>query len=159
MRLLVPSLAPALALAACGGGDPPPDADEALACLTSGRGEMFTVGLDHPGRAGMLDFKLMSATPAPPGRDFNTWVIQVNAMSGGAVGAPVSGATLTVAPFMPDHQHGPGAYQPKIQAMPEAGQYKIEQINTWMPGYWEITVEARAGAVEDSAVFKFCIQA
>ncbi|MEO7732899.1 MAG: hypothetical protein ABIY55_18180, partial [Kofleriaceae bacterium] len=101
MRCLVISclLAPA---AACGGGggDPPVDADEALACQSSGRGEIFVVGLEHAGKDGMLDFKLMSATPAPPGRDFNSWLLQISSMAAGVVGAPVSGATISVAPFM-----------------------------------------------------------
>jgi hypothetical protein len=152
-------------VAACGGGggnDAPVDADEALACQTTGRGETFTVGLEHAGDGGVLDFKLMSATPAPPGRDFNSWLIQINSMAAGVVGDPFSGADITVAPFMPDHQHGPGAYTPMITPMPDAGQYKIDQINTWMPGFWTITIDARGGtggAVHDTTVFKFCIQA
>ena len=27
------------------------------------------------------------------------------------------------------------------------------------PGYWEITIDAQVGAVSDSVVYKFCIQA
>ena len=159
MRCLVISCSLATAAACGGGGDPPADADEALACVTSGRGETFTVGLEHAGKNGTLDFKLMSATPAPPGRDFNSWVLQVSSMAAGVVGAPVSGATILVAPFMPDHQHGPGAYQPMVMPMPEAGQYKIDQINTWMPGYWEITIDAQVDQVQDQTIYKFCIQA
>ena len=158
MRLLVLSLVLAAA-AACSGGDPPPDADEALACMTSGRGDVYTVGLEHVGQSGLLDFKLISADPAPPGRNLNTWVVQINAMTSGAVGAPLSGAAMVVTPFMPDHQHGAGAYTVQVQAMPDAGQYKLTQINTWMPGYWEITIDAQAGAVHDVVVYKFCIQA
>src|SRR5689334_5818118 len=157
MRLAL-SLA-TLAVAACGSGASPPDADEALACMTSGRGDTYVAGLEHAGHAGLLDFKLISADPAPPARNLNTWVIQVNAMSAGVVGAPAAGATMTVTPYMPDHQHGAGAYIPQIEAMPTAGQYKITEINTWMPGYWEITIDAQAGAVHDSVVYKFCIQA
>jgi hypothetical protein len=84
---------------------PPPDADEALACINSGRGEMYSVGLEHPGKAGLLDVKLMSASPAPPGFNDNTWVIQVNSMAAGVVGSPMDGATILVTLFMPDHQH------------------------------------------------------
>jgi len=158
-RLVIP-----IVLAACGGGgDAPPDADEALACLATGRGETFVVGLEHVGDDGALDFKLMSATPAPPGRDFNSWLIQVNTMSAGVVGAGLSDARITVAPFMPDHAHGPGAYKPIVQPMPDPGAYQIDQINTWMPGFWQITIDATAetaaGTVHDSTIYKFCIQA
>lgn len=158
MRFFVLSFA-ITGAAACHGGDVAPDADEALACMTSGRGDTYAVGLEHPGVGGLLDFKLMSATPAPPGRNFNTWVIQINSMSGGVVGAPATGASLIVTPFMPDHQHGAGAYSVQVEAMPDAGQYKLSQINTWMPGYWEVTIDAQVGAVHDSVVYKFCIQA
>jgi hypothetical protein len=158
MRFIVLSVG-IVAAAACGGGDVPPDADEALACVTSGRGDVFAVGLEHPGVGGQLDFKLMMADPAPPARYLNTWVIQVNAMSGGVVGSPATGASMTVTPFMPDHQHGAGVYKVQVEAMPDAGQYKLSQINTWMPGYWEITIDAQVGAVHDTVVYKFCIQA
>jgi hypothetical protein len=160
MRALVLSAAVASA-AACSGGSSgaAPDADETMACEAAGRGDLYRAGLEHPGIAGKLDFKLMSADPAPPGRNFNTWVIQVNAMSAGVVGAPADHATLTVTPWMPDHQHGAGAYTVQVQAMPDAGQYKLTQINTWMPGYWEITIDAEANGVHDSVVYRFCIPA
>jgi hypothetical protein len=146
-------------VASCGGGDAPPDADEALACMTSGRGDTFTVGLEHPGVGGLLDFKLMSAAPAPPARYLNAWVLQINALSGGVVGAPATDASLIVTPYMPDHGHGNGAYTVQVQAMPDAGQYKLSQINMWMPGYWEITIDVQAAGVHDTVVYKFCIQA
>jgi hypothetical protein len=150
-------LASAIALAACGGGEAPPDADEGLACITSGRGETFVVGLEHAGAMGQLDFKLMSAMPAPPAFSDNTWVIQINAMSAGVVGAPATGATLVVTPFMPDHKHG--TLRVNIEPMPEAGQYKLTPVTMWMAGLWETTIEATMGTVHDSAVYRFCIQA
>ena len=106
-------------------------------------------------------FKLMSADPATPSRQQRgTWVIQINWE---ATGAPVTGASLTVTPFMPDHQHGPGDYTPQVQelvAPAPPGQYQISDINTWMPGYWEITIDAMTpDKVEDSAVFKVCVDA
>jgi hypothetical protein len=160
MRLLVLPLT--VVVAACsGGGSAPPDADEALACMAAGRGDMYTPGLERAGKSGALDFKLMSAAPAPPGFNNNTWTIQVNSMSAGVVGSPLDGATITVTPFMPDHQHGT-AIKAKVQAMP-GGQYQLSPINLWMPGYWETTITVSStvssGAVQDSVVYKFCIQA
>ena len=46
-----------------------------------------------------------------------------------------------------------------MDALATPGQYKLSQINTWMPGYWEITIDAQVGAVHDTVVYKFCIQA
>jgi hypothetical protein len=156
--VLASGLPLALGAAACHGGGTTPDADEALACVNSGRGDTYAVGLEHNGVNDAFNFKLMSAMPAPPMRNLNTWVIQIN---WAATGAPVTGASLTVTPFMPDHQHGAGAYTPQIQEMSTPpGQYQISDINTWMPGYWEITIDAMTpDKVEDSAVYKFCIQA
>jgi len=144
-------------LAACDGGGATPDADEGKACADAKRGDIYTVGLEHPGLGGWLDFKLMSATPAPPAFNDNTWIIQINSMSGGVVGAPATGASLTVTPFMPDHQHG--TLKVNIEPMPDAGQYKLTPINMWMPGLWETTIDVEVGAVTDKVVYRFCIQA
>jgi hypothetical protein len=154
----VAALVAAFGAAGCGGGHAGPDANEALACETSKRGDTFAVGLEHMGMNAAYKFTLMSADPATPSRQQRgTWVIQINWE---ATGAPVTGASLTVSPFMPDHQHGPGAYTPQIQALPTPGQYQISDINTWMPGYWEITIDAMTpDKVEDSAVFKVCVDA
>ena len=155
MRLIGVSLV--AVVAACHGGTPGPDADEGLACIASGRGDTFVVGLEHAGAGGMLDFKLMSATPAPPAFSDNTWIIQINSMSGGVVGAPATGATITVTPFMPDHQHG--TLRVNIEALSTPGQYKLTPINMWMAGLWETTIDVQVGAVHDSVVYRFCIQA
>jgi len=157
MRLLVLSLAIGV-MAACHGSDPPPDADEALACMAAMRGDIYTAGLERPGIGGLLHFTLVSADPAPPARNLNTWVVQINSLAAGVVGAPATGAVMTVTPFMPDHQHGAGLTV-QVQEMATAGRYQLSQINTWMPGYWEITIDAQVGGVHDSAVFRFCIQA
>src|SRR5439155_11815097 len=93
-------------VAACGGGNTTSDADEGKACQETKRGEDYHVGLEHPGSKGQLDFVLMSATPAPPAFNDNTWIVQISTMSSGVVGAPATCATLTVTPFMPGHARG-----------------------------------------------------
>lgn len=158
MRPLMLSLvlAPGLLAASCHGGQTGPDADEARACETSMRGDTFAVGLKHTGAAYV--FELRSADPPTPSRlQLGTWTIQI---SWEATGDPVTGASLTVRPFMPDHQHGPGDIEPQVQELSTPGQYQISHINTWMPGYWEITIDAISPSkVEDSAVFKVCVKA
>ena len=156
MRLLVLSLATAGA-AACHGGSGPPDADEALACIQSGRGDTYTIGLERMGTAGRFDVKLMSATPAPPGFNNNTWVIEVRSVTGGVVGAPATGAFIVTTPFMPDHQHGT-PIKAKATEMPD-GRYSLSPINLWMPGYWETSIAVSVNGASDTVVYKFCIQA
>lgn len=142
-------------VAACGssGGGSPDASDD---CSADPRADTFTIGLDKHGTAGNLDFVLMSAMPAPPARGDNTWVIEVNAMSSGVVGSPVAGVDMVATPFMPDHQHGT-PIPVKVTATTTAGQYQLSPVNMWMPGYWETTLEATAGSVSDTVVFKFCV--
>ena len=148
-----------LPLAACGGGSTGGGVDAADDCSADPRQDTFVVGLDKHGTVGNLDFVLMTAQPAPPARGDNTWVLEVNAMSQGVVGSPMTGVDMAVTPFMPDHQHGT-PIPVKVVAMPTAGQYQLSPINMWMPGYWETTIQAQAGAggtTTDTVVFKFCV--
>jgi hypothetical protein len=144
-----------LGLAACAGDDNSGD-DMPVDCATVTGVDTFVVGLEHQGGSGMLDFKLMSATPAPPARGNNTWLVQINMMSAGVVGAPLTGATLKVTPFMPAHQHGTGV-PVEITPMGDPGQYQLSPVNLWMNGVWETTIRATLDTTSDSAVYKFCI--
>jgi hypothetical protein len=157
MRIAVTAIGlSCLATAACMGGSMPPADDEPVNCATETRDDDFAIGLEKPGAAGALDFTLMSADPAPPVRGDNTWVIQVNSMSGGVVGAPAAGASMTVTPYMPDHGH-PSGKTVHIEAMPDAGQYKLTPLNFWMPGLWETTLDVTSGGGNDVVVLRFCI--
>ena len=147
LPILVCSL---LAVTACSGDDP--HVDEPVNCDLETRDDEFVVGLTKAGQAGVLEFKLMSATPAPPARDDNTWVLQVNATGG----SPVTGAAMTATPFMPDHQHGSGK-NVVVEPMTEAGQYRLAPVNLWMPGLGEPTISASSASATDQVVFKFCI--
>ena len=122
------------------------------ACEKTGRGDAFVAGLAKHGAGGHFDFRLLAATPAPPARGDNKWVVEIDAAGGGAV----PHADVSATPFMPDHGHGTPM---KVDVTPLAtpGQYELAPVNLWMPGYWEISVTAAAGKDHDSAVFKLCI--
>lgn len=149
-RLLSGLLAAGLlaALGACAGDD---GGDTTVNCDLEDRDDEFLAGMQKVG-AGGTTFTLVSATPAPPGRDDNTWVIEIATPSG-----PFSGS-VEVIPFMPDHRHGTPI---EVIVTPDAqtpGRYTAAPINLWMPSLWEITVRATpAGGAADSAVFRFCI--
>jgi hypothetical protein len=148
---------PALLLAglvACGGhgGD---DIDDMVNCDLETRDDEFAIGLSKVGDGGTLGFTLMAAEPAPPIRGDNTWSVQVNLMSSGD---PVDGAAMIVVPFMPDHGH-PAAKNVVIEPTGTAGEYELAPINFWMPGLWEVTIDAQSGDGDDVVVFRFCVPA
>lgn len=144
-----------LGLAACG-TDPGHGGGDDVDCATVTGVDTFVVGLEKIGGSGLYAFSLMSADPAPPARGNNDWIVQVNAMNAGVVGAPVSDATIKVTPFMPAHQHGTGV-PVTITPMTEAGQYQLSPVNLWMQGVWETTIRATVGTSSDSVVYKFCV--
>jgi YtkA-like len=145
-----------LGLAACGSGSGGPDAEEIVDCSTIQGVDTFTVPLKHQGINGALEFQMMSAEPAPPARNSNTWIVQINSMTSGVVGNPVDGATFNVTPFMPAHQHGT-PIPVKITPAGTSGQYTLDPVFFSMPGVWETTISVSSGATTDSAVYKFCI--
>jgi hypothetical protein len=141
--------------AACSSSPMTSDDQAPYNCAIETRADTFVVGLDKQGAAGKLDFKLMQADPAPPARDDNTWTVQISAMSGATVGQGVAGMSLSVTPFMPDHQHG----TPIQVGITDkgGGTYELSPVNLWMPGLWQTTIQASGGSASDQAVFSFCI--
>jgi hypothetical protein len=143
-------------LAACpGNGDDGSGSDVDCTMVTGA--DTFVVGLEKPGMNGALDFKMMSATPAPPARGDNTWIFQINEMASGVVGNPIDGLSLMVTPFMPAHQHG-SPIQVQITPTGDPGGYKLDPVNLWMPGVWETTIRAvTSSQTSDTVVYRFCI--
>ncbi|MEZ4227366.1 MAG: FixH family protein [Polyangiaceae bacterium] len=141
-----------LGLVGCGGDDGSSGGGSggtsALPC--AGRGETFAAGMAKEGASKQLSFTLMSSDPAPPQLFDNTWRVRVEEGS-----QPLTGATLTVKTWMPDHDHA----SPKKTSVTEAsdGQYDLSPVNLFMPGLWEITVQAKKDSTEDEALFSFCI--
>ena len=151
LRRLAVVIGTGLSLAACGTSSPAiPDAAN---CVGDPRGEAFVVGITKSGKDNRLTFALMEATPAPPSRGDNTWLVDIS-----QAGAPVVGAAVTVKPFMPDHRHG-SAIDTIVTPDPMVpGRYQLAPVNLWMPGIWEVTITATpVGGTKDLAVFSVCI--
>jgi hypothetical protein len=146
MRLALALTLFASACSSDGHGEDPP-----VNCAEELRDEEFVAGMQKLGMNGKIMFTLVEGTPAPPARGDNTWTIQLT--SQGAA-APVTGASMLVTPHMPDHTHTP--VSDPGTAMPEAGKYSAP-VNMWMPGFWQTTIQASAGADSDSVVFAFCV--
>jgi YtkA-like protein len=154
MRLfLILGVVLAAGASACADDSNSGDDETSYNCAAETRDDDFVLGLSKTGESSHYEFKLMSADPAPPARGDNTWVLQLNTMI--APVTPVSGASMTVTPFMPDHAHGSGKTV-IVTPMTEAGQYKLSPVNLWMPGLWEITIQT-SSAESDRVVFRFCL--
>ena len=154
MRISIMRASVFLALAACGtNGD---DEYAPVDCSKVTNVDTFVVGLEKPGKGGMLDFKLMSIAPAPPARGDNDWLVQIASMSSGVVGAPVDGAQLNVTPYMPAHMHTSGVTT-VVTAATDPGTYKLSPVNMGMNGVWEVTIRATSASVTDVAVYTFCV--
>jgi hypothetical protein len=141
----------ALTLAACGGGGYAGDDDfDTVNCAEITDDDEFVIGLSKTGAGGAFTFTITAGNPAPPIRGDNSWVVELSTAT-----EPIEDAAITVTPFMPAHQHGAGK---AVDVTPAGvGQYELAPVNLWMPGVWETTVSATAGAVTDSVVFRFCI--
>lgn len=129
------------------------DGDLTYNCEQETSDDEFLIGMSKTGENGLLSFKLVDFTPAPPARLLNAWTLEVATIAGVA---PVENATLDVYPFMPAHGHGAGR-EVVISPMADAGQYALEEINLHMPGIWEVTITAESNAGTDSVVFRPCI--
>lgn len=157
-HLLFLALGCSLAMGCGGGGDVTPDADDLAPynCAAEARADTFSLGLEKPGVNGRVNFKLLTANPAPPARGDNDWVIEVDSTGASAAPMPGIGSDLKVVPYMPDHQHGTPV-KIHITETGTQGQYDLSPVNLWMPGLWQTTISIDANGVKDSAVFAFCL--
>ena len=150
--LLFATLLPLLSLAACGDEEDPPG-KEPVNCATETRADSLVSGLQKLGDRGQVTFRLMAATPSPPKRPTNSWLIHVE-----AGGAPVTGVELHAKPYMPDHEHGTGVKPVITEVAGTPGDYKVDQLDLWMPGLWEVTFDITpTGGAKDQTVFRACL--
>lgn len=140
-----------VALSACGSEEP--DAED-LRCDDEDRAARYEPGMIEDGVDSVFKVRLVESTPAPPAKGDNTWIVDVLDYG---TSAPVDGATITATPFMPDHNHGTPV-QTEIAPTGAPGQFQLDRVNLWMPGLWEVRIEADANGEHDESVFPFCIE-
>ncbi len=147
------ALATVLQLGACGAGDDAGTADAFSArCSQDTRADTYVPGLEKTGAA--VTMVLLESTPGPPAKGDNRWLLLVK----DSAGLPLSDLAMTVTPFMPDHGHGT-SIKTVVTTGANPGEYVVDPINLWMPGYWEVTVRVTDGAsIDDSVIFGPCIE-
>lgn len=121
-------------------------------CATETRAEAYSAGMEKPGEAGAMTVRLLESVPGPPIKGNNTWRLRLVDQAG----VPMTGASLKITPYMPDHKHGT-SIKAVVQEQ-SGGEYTVSPLNLFMPGLWQVTVAAQpAGAPMDQAVFSVCI--
>jgi hypothetical protein len=158
-RLLAIALV-AVPLAACGtggsGGAGGAGGSTTVAtslCDKDPRAMTYAVGLSRTATGAPLKVTFVDATPRPPGEEMNAWTVRVT----DANGDPVTGATITLKPWMPDMGHG-SSITPQITPMGEDGMYQVTLIDLFMPGIWSNTFTIKTASEPlATAVFTFCI--
>jgi YtkA-like len=142
-----------VSLSACGSDNKTNDGevgDAAIGCLNDPRAQIYTANVQRKGYGNLLTFVLTQGDPAPPAKGTNTWTVKL--LDG--AGNVVTGGTIMATPYMPDHGHGT-AVAP--ETTPSGDGYMITPLYLFMPGLWQITLQAMTPAGDDSAVFNFCI--
>lgn len=141
-------LSAALAIAACGGDDDHMHGEQIDCSELTGFDE-YSPGLQKPGA--VFTTTLVAADPAPPARGFNAWSLEVSDGSG-----PVGDMAVEVTPFMPHHGHGTDPVT--VEPGATDGMYELSDIDLFMPGIWETTIDLDDGSgTTDSVLYTFCI--
>ena len=135
-------------------GCPSVDDDDGHVCGDLSRAMTYAAGLEVEGADAALTMILVEAAPAPPDVGDNVWTVEVQ----DTAGAPVAGCTATVTAFMPDHGHGAAAAPTWSADTAVIGQYTVDAIDMFMPGYWELTIDLDCDGTTDSVVYGFCAE-
>ncbi len=135
-------------------GCPSADDDDGHVCGDLTRAMTYTAGLEVQGVEAALTVSLTEAVPAPPDVGDNVWTVQVL----DATNAPVAGCEATVTSFMPDHGHGAAAAPTWSEDTAVIGQYTVDGIDMFMPGFWELTIDLDCDGTTDSVVYGFCAE-
>src|SRR4051812_20221326 len=145
-------LVPVLLAMACGGGSGGSDADSGVVnCAGDPRVLAYAPNVTVTSVGTHMKYALVSSTPAPPARGLDDWTLRIT----DSAGQPLTTVPLAILTLMPEHGHG----SPTIPQISNqgGGNYKVSQLNLFMPGIWRITFFP-SNASSDTAEFWFCVQ-
>ena len=131
---------------------------------TDARADNWQLPIAKTSEGGAYKVTLMSSAAAIPviGDSTTTWTI---AVADATTGAAISGATITVLPWMPDHGHGTSVRAVVTENAGAPGQYALEPLYFFMAGYWTVTLTIDSastagdadGGASDKVVFSLCL--
>ena len=115
--------------------------------------DQYVAGLEKSGAKGWVTVKLVVSDPIPQDTGFYTWTVEVHTTEG----EPLTGAEVIAKPTMPDHEHG--TYPPTTTGKDEGGgRYRLEEMNLFMPGVWQIEIRVNSEADDDTVVYRFDLE-
>lgn len=127
-----------------------PDGAPGAMCDPNGHPDTIAPGLTKQGDQGALTFVLQSADLVPPQPKYNHWTLELVDAGGNPV---VDASFPMITTWMPLHMHG-SSVAPTWMSNGD-GTYEAS-IYLFMPGLWQVTFKAEAGATADSVTYTFC---
>jgi hypothetical protein len=143
-----------LALLAVGCAPPQPDPPVNPGICGDHEFDEIELGLKITSELGNFEFELMKMLPLEPGEGFNNWDLSVVDLREAGDGVR-DDLVLSFQPYMPDHDHGPAATTGTF----EDGLYLTGNMDFFMPGYWQVTVDIDDGTESpDTLFYDLCIE-
>jgi len=154
----------ALLVVGCGGsssstgaGSSGVDQQQQGLCANETRSTPFHVNLAEKSDSGNTTVTIVDAAPALPAMGkvsdkYNVWTLSVTDASG----KPVTNASISISPYMPDHRH----YSPITPVITSKGDgtYVAESIEFSMEGFWQVVVTVKTGAASEDVLFPICVE-
>jgi len=118
------------------------------------RADGWTLPVAKTSAHGSFSVSLVASTASPPViGDTTSWTLLVERA---VTSAPITGATITAKPWMPDHGHGTSV-RAVISEGAVAGQYTVAPLYLFMAGLWQITFTIGDGTTTDEVVYSVCL--
>ncbi len=131
---------------------PAEDVQGSVTCKNDSRAEVYTANMEKDGISKLVKFTLVKADPGPPLKgSANQWMIKVTDMTA----QPIADVDVTISAKMPDHAHS-WSTVPTVTKNAD-GTFTFDKMNMFMHGIWQVTFQATAGTMLDSATYSFCI--
>ncbi|WP_373048683.1 FixH family protein [Vulgatibacter sp.] len=118
-----------------------------------GEHDHYTPGMQRLTEDGLYEVTLYS-DPGPPEMGLNVFTLGL----ADAAGAPVTGATVTVVPFMTAHGHGSDRDPVVTEEVDSPGTYTATDVSLTMLGVWDLEIGVDGAEGSDVVHFRFDVQ-